>query len=344
MQHRRARPLRPIPRSRQPHRSPPLLQSYDTRCDGQSNPGSISDVEPHGPTVAKPRGWPAAPPYVTGCQGSPRRDDWGPHPQLRCLAPSVGTSTATNGPTGSATKASGRSTRNSGPFYIAFTSPMTVRTAHTRPLPVPRLPASWYRGHPFFGTIPASRLPPRDADPVFAGSTSGLPRHRQHLAHRPAGPRPRPPPALVGAETCHLPPASSPSDPYTCWPRGTSSADGRWKIIGLPINYDYIVGAIPPFQTRAGPCGQSDESPPRRHHPRVAAGVLRRHLGSLAEPGGRDDAFAWATDPIPPTPPSRCATTRRGSISVSPPRQVERPNAARAIRPRPRRRPRLLPP
>ena len=113
--------------------------------------------------------------------------------------------------------------------------------------------ASWYRGHPFFGTNPSIAVPPREgADAVLAGSnvvaclgTAGrLPTAcatpNKTVSGRVVGVGPEPIfqacIVAIGANDTELGFAMS-------------DADGRWKMSGLPINYDYIVGVIPPFRT-----------------------------------------------------------------------------------------------
>ena len=251
-----------------------------------------------------------APPDVTGVSGFLRDATTGAPIHNGCVAwrPASATSTATNGTTGIGDKGKWSiNTGDPGPFYIAFYVTDDRRTAHKRLLLVLRTTAlpgtaathsSEQIPSPLCRHATPIRSPPEAPSwPALAGTTP---------CRRPARSPTEPPrDGWCARETCRsATPASSHWDPITCWPTWQSvNADGRWKLIGLPINYDYIVGAIPSFQTREGPCGENDEGPP----PAPPPGALQPEFyddtwADLAELRGRDDAFTWATDPNSPHP------------------------------------------
>jgi hypothetical protein len=94
-----------------------------------------------------------------------------------------------------------------------------------------------------------------------------------------------------------------------------SDADGRWKMSGLPIDYDFIVGVIPPFKTRGdGPCtGGDGDGPP----PAPPPGALQPEFYAdtwvdLSDQKLRDDPFGWATDPNSPHPAVKIRNNRAG--------------------------------
>jgi hypothetical protein len=251
-----------------------------------------------------------APPDVTGVSGFLRDATTGAPIHNGCVAwrPASATSTATNGTTGIGDKGKWSiNTGDPGPFYIAFYVTDDREDCSQSALTGPdNYRASWYRGHPFFGTDPLTAVPPRDADPVAAGSTVVACLGRNNtlpttctVPDRTASGRVVRAGNVPIRNACIV--ALGPDNLLANV--AVSSADGRWKLTGLPINYDYIVGAIPSFQTRAGPCGESDEGPP----PAPPPGALQPEFyddtwADLAELGGRDDAFAWATDPNSPHP------------------------------------------
>jgi hypothetical protein len=229
------------------------------------------------------------------------------------------TSTATNGTTRVGDKGEWSIDEvNPGPFYIGFYVTEDGDCSHA-PLTGPdNYRASWYRGHPFFGTNPSIALPPRDADPVFAGSNivaclgtdNALPTActtpNKTASGRVVGVGPKPIfracIVAIGANDTELGFAMS-------------DADGRWKLRGLPINYDYIVGVIPPLKTGEGPCKTgADDGPP----PAPRSGALQPEFYDdtwvdLSDPNLRDkNAFVWATDPDSPHPAIALRNNRTG--------------------------------
>jgi hypothetical protein len=228
-------------------------------------------------------------------------------------------STATNGTTRVGDKGEWSINEvNSGPFYIGFYVTEDGDCSHA-PLTGPdNYRASWYRGHPFFGTNPSIALPPRDADPVFAGSNvvaclgtdNALPTActtpNKTASGRVVGVGPKP-----ISQACIV--AIGANDTELGF--AMSDADGRWKMSGLPINYDYIVGVIPPFRISDGPCktgaGEGPPSAPR-------SGALQPEFYDdtwvdLTDPSLRDKStFAWATDPDSPHPAVKLRNNRTG--------------------------------
>jgi hypothetical protein len=238
-----------------------------------------------------------------------------------CVAyrPTSVTSTATNGTTRVGDKGEWTIDEvNPGPFYIGFYVTEDGDCSHA-PLTGPdNYRASWYRGHPFLGANPSLALPPRDADPVAAGSNivaclgtdNALPTActtpNRTASGRVVGFGPKPIfracIVAIGANDTELGFAMS-------------DADGRWKLSGLPINYDYIVGVIPPFQTSDGPCKTgAGEGPP----PAPRSGALQPEFYDdtwvdLSDPSLRNGStFAWATDPDSPHPAVALRNNRTG--------------------------------
>ncbi|HWH98685.1 MAG TPA: hypothetical protein VNT27_00010 [Propionibacteriaceae bacterium] len=226
-----------------------------------------------------------------------------------CIAwrPASVTSTATNGTTRVGDKGKWSiNTGDPGPFYIAFYVTDDGDCSQAVLTGPENYRASWYHGHPFFGTDPHTALPPRDADPVAAGSNVVACLGRNNTLptacttpNRTASGRV----VRIGnvpiRNACIV--ALGPDNLLANV--AVSGVDGRWKLTGLPINYDYIVGAIPSFQTREGPCGESEEGPPTAPPP----GALQPEFyddtwADLAELRERDDAFALVTDPNSPHP------------------------------------------
>ena len=203
-----------------------------------------------------------------------------------------------------------------GPFYLAFYVTDDGDCSHA-PLTGPdNYRASWYLGHPFFGTDPSTALPHRAADPVAAGSNivaclgtdNALPTEcttpNKTASGRVVGFGPKPIfqacIVAIGANETKLGFA-------------ITDADGRWKMSGLPINFDYIVGVIPPFQTGEGPCDTGDDRPPKA----PPSGALQPEFYDdtwvdLSNRSLRDNAFAWATDPDSPHPAVALRNNRTG--------------------------------
>jgi hypothetical protein len=83
-----------------------------------------------------------------------------------------------------------------------------------------------------------------------------------------------------------------------------TDANGRWKMTGLPINDDYIVGVIPPFQTGDGPCktGTDDGPPPAPQPGTLQPEFYKNTWLDFSDQNLRDDPFVSATDPDSPHP------------------------------------------
>jgi hypothetical protein len=222
--------------------------------------------------------------------------------------PTSVTATATNGTTRVGEKGEWSiDGGDPGPFYISFyvtedgdcSGPVLTGPDNYR--------ASWYRGHPFFGTNPSTALPPRDADTVAAGSDivaclgtdNALPTAcatpNRTASGRVVGVGPKPIfqacIVAIGANDTELGFAAT-------------NADGRWKMSGLPINFDYIIAVIPPFRTSEGPCRTgAGEGPPSA----PPSGALQPEFYkdawvNLSDRNLRDNPFDWATDPNSPHP------------------------------------------
>jgi hypothetical protein len=196
-----------------------------------------------------------------------------------------------------------------GPFYIAFyvTANGNCSKSDLVLTGSENYRASWYQAQPFTGTNPSTALPPRGADQVTAGSDivaclgtqDALPTEctipDRTVSGRVVGFGPVP-----IYQACIV--AIGANDKELGF--AISDADGRWKMSGLPINYDFIVGVIPPFKTREGPCtGPAGSGPP----PPPPPGALQPEFYDdtwvdLSDPTLRDNPFAWATDPNSPHP------------------------------------------
>ena len=137
-----------------------------------------------------------APPDVTGVSGFLRDATTGAPIHNGCVAwrPASVTSTATNGTTGIGDKGEWSiNTGDPGPFYIAFYVTDDREDCSQAALTGPdNYRASWYRGHPFFGTDP-----------------SPLCRHATPIRSPPAAPSW---PALARTTPCRRP-ARSPTEP-----------------------------------------------------------------------------------------------------------------------------------
>ena len=206
-----------------------------------------------------------------------------------------------------------------GSFYIAFyvtedgdcSKPVLTGKDNYR--------ASWYRGHPFFGTDPRTAVPPREgADAVPEGSDivaclgtqDALPTEctipDRTVSGRVVGVGPVP----IGKACIVAIGADSKELGFAI-----SDADGRWTMTGLPINYDFIVGVLPPFQTTGrGPCkGGDGDGPPSAPPP----GALQPEFYDdtwvdLSDQNLQDDPFVWATAPNSPHPAVKIRNNRAG--------------------------------
>jgi hypothetical protein len=90
-----------------------------------------------------------------------------------------------------------------------------------------------------------------------------------------------------------------------------TDADGRWTLTGLPVNFDFVVAAIPPFGT--GPNGCQTDGPP----PVPAAGALQPEFyddtwADLSDQNLLSGPFAWANDPKSPHPAIALRNNRTG--------------------------------
>jgi hypothetical protein len=174
--------------------------------------------------------------------------------------------------------------------------------------------ASWYRGQPFTGTDPNTALPPAGADLVTAGSSITACLATQNALPTACAT----PDATVSGRVVGFGPASIfQACIVALGPNGilagpaVSDADGRWTLTGLPINYDFIVGVIPPFQTGRGPC-ELDGPPPV-----PAPGALQPEFYDntwvdLSDQSLLQDPFGWATDPNSPHPAVTLRNSRTG--------------------------------
>jgi hypothetical protein len=243
-----------------------------------------------------------------------------------CVAwrPLFVTSTADNGTTRVGDR--GRwwfDTGDPGPFYIAFyvtadkncdAGPVLTGNDNYR--------ASWYNGQPFTGTDPKKAEPPekRRTKLVFAGSNieaclatqNALPTWPEDctIPDRTASGR------VVGVGRMPIYQACVVAIGANDMEVGIaiSDAKGRWKMSGLPINYDFIVGVIPPFKTRDGPCAGGDgDGPP----PAPPPGALQPEFYDdtwldFSDPSLDHRPFGWATDPNSPHPAVKIRNNRAG--------------------------------
>ena len=204
-----------------------------------------------------------------------------------------------------------------GPFYIAFYVTANGNCLDAVLTGSENYRASWYRAQPFTGTNPSTALPPRGADQVTAGSNivaclgtqDALPTEcaipDRTVSGRVVGFGPVP-----IYQACIVALGANDSELGFA----ISDADGRWTMTGLPINYDFIVGVIPPFKTREGPCtGPAGSGPP----PAPPPGALQPEFYAdtwvdLSDQNLRDDPFGWATDPNSPHPAVKIRNNRAG--------------------------------
>jgi hypothetical protein len=201
-----------------------------------------------------------------------------------------------------------------GPFFIAFyvtadgdcSAPVLTGPDNYR--------ASWYQGQPFTGTNPSRALPPTGADQVTAGSNivacldtqNALPTEcatpDATVSGRVVGFGPVP---IFDACIVALGPDGELGTAIT-------AADGRWTMTGLPIDYDFVIGVIPPFRGSQGPCS-TDQGPP----PVPRLGGLQPEFyadtwADLTDPDLLNEPFAWATDPDAPHPAVVLRNSRTG--------------------------------
>jgi hypothetical protein len=203
-----------------------------------------------------------------------------------------------------------------GSFYIAFyvtedgncSNPVLTGKDNYR--------ASWYRGHPFFGTDPSTAVPPRQgADAVPEGSDivaclgtqDSLPTEctipDRTVSGRVVGVGPVP----IG-KACIV--AIGANDREVGF--AISDADGRWTMSGLPINYDFVVGVAPPFRTRKGPCTGTNGPPPAPPPGALQPEFYDDTWADFSDPNLNDAPFTWATDPNSPHPAVALRNSRTG--------------------------------
>jgi hypothetical protein len=257
---------------------------------------------------------------ATGVSGVLRDATTGAPIPNSCVAwrPASVTSTATNGTIRVGEK--GRWSIDGGdpgPFYISFYVTEDGDCSQAVLTGPDNYRASWYRGEPFIGTDPSTALPPPGADPVAAGSNvvaclatnNALPAAcatpNRTASGRVVGVGPKP-----IFQACIV--AIGPNDTELGF--AMSDADGRWKMSGLPINYDYIVGVIPPFKTSEGPCttGSGDGPPPAPPSGALQPEFYDDTWADFSDPNLRDDPFSWATDPNSPHPAIAMRNNRTG--------------------------------
>jgi hypothetical protein len=309
--------------SAEPSVTPDGSESGSSSLDG-TTPDTASSSTPEASVTSSPSPQPlpsrrggnariAAPITVSGVlrdatTGAPIRNS--------CVAwrPWWVTSTATNGTT--RVEDEGRwwfDAGDPGPFYIAFyvtadgnCDAGTVLTGKDD------YRASWYSGQPFTGTDPKTAQPPekRSTKLVDAGSDivaclatqNALPTSPTEctipdvtVSGRVVGFGPMPIfqacVVAFGANDMEL-------------GHAISDADGRWKMSGLPIDYDFIVGVVPPFRTREGPCagGDGDGFPPAPPPGALQPEFFEDTWADLSDQNLRRAPFAWATDPNSPHP------------------------------------------
>jgi hypothetical protein len=215
------------------------------------------------------------------------------------------TSTATNGTTRVDEGKWSFDAGDPGPFYIAFyvTSDGDCRgVVLTGP---DNYRASWYRAQPFFGTDPSTALPPRGAAQVTAGSKIVACLAKQNALPTECAA----PDTTVSGRVVSFGPAPvfqacivaiGANDMEVGF--AISDADGRWTISGLPINFDYVVGVIPPFRTREGPCTGTNGPPPAPPPGALQPEFYDDTWADLSDPILDEFPFTWATDPNSPHP------------------------------------------
>jgi len=235
-----------------------------------------------------------------------------------CVAwrPTSVTPTATNGTTRVGGK--GRwefDAGDPGPFYISFYVTDDGDCSHAPLTGSDNYRASWYRGHPFTGTNPSTALPPPGADAVAAGSNvvACLATHNA-LPTACATPNRTASGRVVSFGNAPIDQAcivAIGADDIVSDP-AISNSDGRWTLTGLPINYDYIVIVIPPFQGIRGPCDDTNGPPPG-----APAGALQPEFyddtwADFSDQSLRENPFGWATDPDSPHPAVTMRNNRAG--------------------------------
>ena len=154
---------------------------------------------------------------------------------------------------------------------------------------------SWYRNQPFNGTVIGNALPPAGSTDIDPGSSAveaclapdRLPTACTEPTTRFSG-------RVVGA-------GQSPINRACIFALGSAgplgqaitSADGRWTIDNLPINFPLVVGVLPPFDVGEGPCVTEDGPPP------VPAGELQPEFytntwANVADDDLGDNPYGWA--------------------------------------------------
>ena len=227
------------------------------------------------------------------------------------------TSTATNRTTRVSEKGQWSiDTGEQGPFSIAFYVTENGDCSRTVLTGSDNYRASWYRGRPFSGTNPGTALPPTGAAQVAAGSDivaclgtqNALPTActtpDRTVSGRVVGMGPAP---IANACVLAIGPAGELSEVAVTDPKG------RWKLSGLPINYDFVVAVIPPVGSGRGPCGVVDDGPPQ---PPPPGGLQPEFYDNtwvdLTDARLQDEPFVWATDPDSPHPAVAIRNNRTG--------------------------------
>jgi hypothetical protein len=174
--------------------------------------------------------------------------------------------------------------------------------------------ASWYRAQPFTGTDPNRALPPPGASRVTGGSTIVACLAKENILPTECA---TPNTTVSGRVVSFGPEPVFQACVAALGPDGgdlggtSTDADGRWTLTGLPVNYDFVVIALPPFRSSRGPC-DSDGPPPVPPPGGLQPEFYDDTWADLSDPDLQADPFAWATDPNSPHPAVVIRNSRAG--------------------------------